>query len=104
MSELGIKQDRVFRRQRRHEFLINQCRHHNSFLSNEFLKIAIRRMVLFEYQYARIEILRIRRIVEKQIRRIDSKAPYAVLIRRLDTPYPTGGYAVSVDQSEQNTI
>ncbi|GKE47784.1 hypothetical protein Tco_1479042, partial [Tanacetum coccineum] len=29
---------------------------------------------------------------------------YAVLGRRFDTSYPTGGYDVSCDQSEQNTI
>ncbi|GJZ46206.1 hypothetical protein Tco_0593802, partial [Tanacetum coccineum] len=38
----------------------------------------------------------IRRIVVKQIRRLDSKTQYAVLIRRFDTSYPTGGYGVSV--------
>ncbi|GJW69655.1 hypothetical protein Tco_0126572 [Tanacetum coccineum] len=39
---------------------------------------------------------------EKQ--REDSKTQYDVLIRRFDTSYPTGGYGVSSDQSEQNTI
>ncbi|GJW67240.1 hypothetical protein Tco_0121664 [Tanacetum coccineum] len=41
---------------------------------------------------------------EYAIRRLDSKTQYAVLIRRFDTSYPTGGYGVSGDQSEQNTI
>ncbi|GKA03655.1 putative reverse transcriptase domain-containing protein [Tanacetum coccineum] len=39
-----------------------------------------------------------------KIRRLDSKTQYAVLNRRFDTSYPTGGYGVSGDQSEQNTI
>ncbi|GJX29313.1 hypothetical protein Tco_0237392 [Tanacetum coccineum] len=47
---------------------------------------------------------RIRCIILKQIRCLDSKTQYAVLIRRFDTSYPTGGYGVSGDQSEQNTI
>ncbi|GJZ27576.1 hypothetical protein Tco_0571829 [Tanacetum coccineum] len=34
-------------------------------------------------------------IVGKQIRRLDSKTQYAVLDRRFDTSYPTGGYDVS---------
>ncbi|GKF75036.1 hypothetical protein Tco_0224480, partial [Tanacetum coccineum] len=38
------------------------------------------------------------------IRRLDSKTQYAVLIRRFDTSYLTGGYGVSGDQSEQNAI
>ncbi|GJV23969.1 hypothetical protein Tco_1376664 [Tanacetum coccineum] len=38
------------------------------------------------------------------IRRLDSKTQYDVMIRRFDTSYPTGGYGVSGDQSEQNTI
>ncbi|GJT25293.1 hypothetical protein Tco_0895230 [Tanacetum coccineum] len=38
---------------------------------------------------------RIRRIVMKQIRHLDNKTQYAVLIRRFDTSYPTGGYGVS---------
>ncbi|GJY51516.1 hypothetical protein Tco_0442363, partial [Tanacetum coccineum] len=33
-----------------------------------------------------------------------TKTRYAVLVRRFDTSYPTGGYGVSGDQSEQNTI
>ncbi|GKD98034.1 hypothetical protein Tco_1381931, partial [Tanacetum coccineum] len=38
----------------------------------------------------------IRRIVwENRIRYLDCKIQYAVLGRRFDTPYPTGGYAVS---------
>ncbi|GJY97428.1 reverse transcriptase domain, reverse transcriptase zinc-binding domain protein [Tanacetum coccineum] len=37
----------------------------------------------------------------KQIRRLDCETQYAVLIRRFDTSYPTGGYGVSGDQSEQ---
>ncbi|GJU84636.1 hypothetical protein Tco_1292182 [Tanacetum coccineum] len=36
---------------------------------------------------------------------IDQNTPYvSVEYQRLDTPHPTGGYAVSGDQSEQNTI
>ncbi|GKE27745.1 hypothetical protein Tco_1443129 [Tanacetum coccineum] len=32
----------------------------------------------------------------RPIRRLDSKTQYAILIRRFDTSYPTGGYGVSV--------
>ncbi|GKD88119.1 hypothetical protein Tco_1363626, partial [Tanacetum coccineum] len=46
----------------------------------------------------------IRRIDGEQIRHLDCKTQYAVLSRRFDTSYPTGGYGVSGDQSEQNTI
>ncbi|GJY29189.1 hypothetical protein Tco_0404956 [Tanacetum coccineum] len=42
--------------------------------------------------------------LEKQIRRLDCRIQYAVLGRRFDTSYPTGGYGISGDQSEQNTI
>ncbi|GKE98014.1 hypothetical protein Tco_0021365, partial [Tanacetum coccineum] len=34
-------------------------------------------------------------LLGKQIRRLDCEAQYAVLIRRFDTSYPTGGYSVS---------
>ncbi|GJT71035.1 hypothetical protein Tco_1030321 [Tanacetum coccineum] len=44
-------------------------------------------------------VYRIRRIVGKQIRRLDSKTQYAVLNRRVDTSYLTGGYGVSGDHS-----
>ncbi|GJT56125.1 hypothetical protein Tco_0991179 [Tanacetum coccineum] len=47
------------------------------------------------------EALLIRSIVlEEQIRRLDCRIQYAVLGRRFDTSYPTGGYDVSGDQSE----
>ncbi|GJZ60181.1 hypothetical protein Tco_0615997 [Tanacetum coccineum] len=37
---------------------------------------------------------------KNNIRRLDNITQYAVLIRRFDTSYPTGGYGVSGDQSE----
>ncbi|GJU45752.1 hypothetical protein Tco_1203018 [Tanacetum coccineum] len=40
-------------------------------------------------------------LFRKQIRRLDTKTRYAVLVRRFDTSYPTGGYGVS-DQKELN--
>ncbi|GKE42493.1 hypothetical protein Tco_1469777, partial [Tanacetum coccineum] len=46
----------------------------------------------------------IRRIDGEQIRHLDCKTQYTVLSRRFDTSYLTGGYDVSGDQSEQNTI
>ncbi|GJY04029.1 hypothetical protein Tco_0369969, partial [Tanacetum coccineum] len=52
----------------------------------------------------RIELLEYVVLLGKQIRRLDCETQYAVLIRRFDTSYPTGGYGVSGDQSEQNTI
>ncbi|GJZ49396.1 hypothetical protein Tco_0603586 [Tanacetum coccineum] len=46
----------------------------------------------------------IRHIIGEQIRRLDCKTQYAVLSKRFDTSYPTGGYGVSGDQSEHKTI
>ncbi|GKF02453.1 hypothetical protein Tco_0029376, partial [Tanacetum coccineum] len=37
------------------------------------------------------------------IRRLDCRSQNAVLSRKVDTSYPTGGYDVSVDLSEQDT-
>ncbi|GJR04966.1 hypothetical protein Tco_0527950 [Tanacetum coccineum] len=54
-----------------------------------------------ECQYA---ALNSQNCLEEQIRCLDYKTRYAVLSRKLDTSYPTGGYGVSGDQSEQNTI
>ncbi|GJU36129.1 hypothetical protein Tco_1184483 [Tanacetum coccineum] len=39
----------------------------------------------------------------EQIRRLDCRSQYAVLSGKVDTSYPTGGYGVSVDLSEQDT-
>ncbi|GKE50007.1 hypothetical protein Tco_1481265 [Tanacetum coccineum] len=44
------------------------------------------------------------RNVREQICHLDCKTQYAIMSRRFDTSYPTGGYGVSGDQSEQNTI
>ncbi|GJS99180.1 hypothetical protein Tco_0820350 [Tanacetum coccineum] len=41
--------------------------------------------------------------LEEQIRCLDCINQDAVLSRRFDTSYPTGGYGVSVDLSEQDT-
>ncbi|GJS58843.1 gypsy type transposase [Tanacetum coccineum] len=54
--------------------------------------------------YLQLQFSKVRRIefteyavfLEKQIRRLDSKTQYVVLIRRFNTSYPTGGYGVSV--------
>nr|GEZ91288.1 hypothetical protein [Tanacetum cinerariifolium] len=39
----------------------------------------------------------------EQIRCLDFKDQYVVMSRRVDTSYPTGGYGVSIDLSEQDT-
>ncbi|GJR18127.1 hypothetical protein Tco_0966654 [Tanacetum coccineum] len=39
--------------------------------------------------------------LEEQIRHLDYRSQYAVLSGKVDTSYPTGGYGVSVDHSEQ---
>ncbi|GJV91265.1 hypothetical protein Tco_1539078 [Tanacetum coccineum] len=57
-----------------------------------------------EYQYTVLILQNTSYFLEKQIRRLDCRIQYAVLGRRFDTSYPTGGYGVSGDQSEQNTI
>nr|GEY41373.1 hypothetical protein [Tanacetum cinerariifolium] len=41
--------------------------------------------------------------LEEQIRHLDYRSQYAVLSRKVDTLYPTGGYGVSVDLSKQET-
>ncbi|GJQ98110.1 hypothetical protein Tco_0009249 [Tanacetum coccineum] len=41
--------------------------------------------------------------LEEQIRRLDCRSQYAVLSEKVDTSYPTSGYGVSVDLSEQDT-
>ncbi|GJY49168.1 hypothetical protein Tco_0439124 [Tanacetum coccineum] len=57
-----------------------------------------------EYQYAVLSSQNTPYCLEEHIRRLDCKTQYAVLGRRFDMSYPTGGYGVSSDQSEQNTI
>ncbi|GJY60784.1 hypothetical protein Tco_0461441 [Tanacetum coccineum] len=63
-----------------------------------------------ECQYAVLSSQNTPYCLEKQIRHLDNRIQYAVLGRRFDTSYPTGGYGVcggygvSGDQSEQNTI
>ncbi|GKG38399.1 hypothetical protein Tco_0460111, partial [Tanacetum coccineum] len=41
--------------------------------------------------------------LEEQIRHLDYRSQYAILSGKVDTSYPTGGYGVSVDLSEQDT-
>ncbi|GKC81799.1 hypothetical protein Tco_1137516, partial [Tanacetum coccineum] len=41
--------------------------------------------------------------LEEQLCCLDCRDQYVVLSRRVDTSYPTGGYGVSVDLSEQDT-
>ncbi|GJR09487.1 hypothetical protein Tco_0792139 [Tanacetum coccineum] len=69
--------------------------------SSSFVKLLV---MHYLKQMTTNQSYRIRRIVVKQIRRLDSKTQYDVLIRRFDTSYPTGGYGVSGDQSKHNTI
>ncbi|GKG31134.1 hypothetical protein Tco_0423622, partial [Tanacetum coccineum] len=52
----------------------------------------------------RIEFTEYAVCLEKQIRHLDCRIQYVVLGRRFDMSYPTGGYGISGDQSEQNTI
>ncbi|GJV92954.1 hypothetical protein Tco_1540767 [Tanacetum coccineum] len=55
----------------------------------------------FEFiQVRRIEFTEYVVCLEEHIRRFDCRIQYAVLGRRFDTSYPTGGYGVSSDQSE----
>ncbi|GJW48281.1 hypothetical protein Tco_0079927 [Tanacetum coccineum] len=48
-----------------------------------------------ECQYAVLILHNSPYCLEEQIRCLDSKTQYAVLSRKLDTSYPTGGYGVS---------
>ncbi|GKA69727.1 hypothetical protein Tco_0775791 [Tanacetum coccineum] len=48
----------------------------------------------------RIELSEYAVLLGKQIRRLDCETQYAVLIRRFDTSYPTGGYGVSVSEKD----
>ncbi|GJS90846.1 leucine-rich repeat-containing protein [Tanacetum coccineum] len=48
-----------------------------------------------EYQYAVLSSQNTSYCLEEQIRRLDCKTHYAVLGRKFDTSYPTGGYGVS---------
>ncbi|GJT39417.1 hypothetical protein Tco_0939282 [Tanacetum coccineum] len=42
--------------------------------------------------------------LEEQIRRLDCRSQYTVLSGKVDTSYPTGGYGVSIDLSEQDSL
>ncbi|GJS78444.1 hypothetical protein Tco_0728325 [Tanacetum coccineum] len=57
-----------------------------------------------ECQYAILSSQNTPYCLEKHIRRLDYRIQYDDLGRRFDTSYPTGGYGVSGDQSEHNTI
>ncbi|GJV90804.1 hypothetical protein Tco_1538617 [Tanacetum coccineum] len=54
-----------------------------------------------EGQYAVLILQNTPYCLEEQIRCLDCRDQYVVLSRRVDTSYPTGGYGVSVDLSEQ---
>nr|GFA11003.1 hypothetical protein [Tanacetum cinerariifolium] len=56
-----------------------------------------------EGQYAVLTLQNTLYCLEEQIRCLDSRDQYVVLSGRVDTSYPTGGYGVSVDLSEQDT-
>ncbi|GKB78162.1 hypothetical protein Tco_0945057 [Tanacetum coccineum] len=53
-------------------------------------------------QYAVLIILNMPYRLKEQIRRLDCRNQYDVLSGKVDTSYPTGGYGVSVDLSEQS--
>ncbi|GJQ97809.1 hypothetical protein Tco_0008948 [Tanacetum coccineum] len=57
-----------------------------------------------EYQYAVLYSQNTPYYFKEQIHRLDCRIQCVVLGRRFDTSYPTGGYGVSGDHSEQNTI
>ncbi|GKF65119.1 hypothetical protein Tco_0191636, partial [Tanacetum coccineum] len=57
-----------------------------------------------ECQYAVLTSQNTPYCLEEQMCHLDCRIQYAVLGRRFDTSYPTGGYGVSGDQSEQNTF
>ncbi|GKA69758.1 hypothetical protein Tco_0775822 [Tanacetum coccineum] len=42
--------------------------------------------------------------LDEQIRCLEGRDQYVVLSGRVDTSYPTGGYGVSVDLSEHDTL
>ncbi|GJS74805.1 retrotransposon protein, putative, ty1-copia subclass [Tanacetum coccineum] len=54
-------------------------------------------------QYAVLIIQNTPYCLEEQIRCLDCRNQYVVLSGKVDTSYPTGGYGVSVDLSEQDT-
>ncbi|GKD09146.1 hypothetical protein Tco_1188831, partial [Tanacetum coccineum] len=54
-------------------------------------------------QYAVLIILNTPYCLEEHIRRLDYRNQYGVLSGKVDTSYPTSGYGVSVDMSEQDT-
>ncbi|GKD16534.1 hypothetical protein Tco_1205692 [Tanacetum coccineum] len=56
-----------------------------------------------EGQYAVLIIRNTPYCLKEHIRCLDCRDQYAVLSGKVDTSYPTGGYGVPVDLSEQNT-
>ncbi|GKB72145.1 hypothetical protein Tco_0933557 [Tanacetum coccineum] len=56
-----------------------------------------------EGQYAVLIIQNTPYCLEEKICFLDCRDQYVVLSRKVDTSYPTGGYGVSVDLSEQDT-
>ncbi|GJQ96351.1 hypothetical protein Tco_0007490 [Tanacetum coccineum] len=55
-------------------------------------------------QYAVLIIQNTSYCLEEQIRFLDCRDQYVVLSGKVDTSYPTGGYGVSVDLSEHDTL
>ncbi|GJY59548.1 hypothetical protein Tco_0459440 [Tanacetum coccineum] len=55
-----------------------------------------------EGKYAVLIIQNTPYCLEEHIRCLDCRNQYAVLSGKVDTSYPTGGYGVSVDLSEQD--
>ncbi|GJZ92644.1 hypothetical protein Tco_0664709 [Tanacetum coccineum] len=56
-----------------------------------------------EGQYAVLTLQNMPYCLEEQIRCLDCRDQYVVLSGRVDTSYPTGGYGVSLDLSQQDT-
>ncbi|GKE13809.1 hypothetical protein Tco_1421386, partial [Tanacetum coccineum] len=56
-----------------------------------------------EGQYVILIIQNTPYCLEEQICCLNCRDQYVVLSRKVDTPYPTGGYGLSVDLSEQDT-
>ncbi|GJZ06327.1 hypothetical protein Tco_0063400 [Tanacetum coccineum] len=56
-----------------------------------------------EGQYGVLNLQNTPYCLEEQIRCLDCRDQYDVLSGKVDTSYPSGGYGISVDLSEQDT-
>nr|GEY07161.1 hypothetical protein [Tanacetum cinerariifolium] len=68
--------------------------------------LLIERNTLFGFSKGQYVVLTLQNTLyclEEQIRCLDCRDQYVVLSGRVDTSYPTGGYGISVDLSEQDT-